>query len=87
MTSTPPEHMRIRVLNADSDFKALFSMFYSTSQRIDLYSNNSFVDPANAEYNENGDMVLIEPTQANLNSFMPTLYSPTGTNFFYKVNI
>jgi hypothetical protein len=84
LTSTPPNQLRFRILNADSSFKVRLSMYYSTSNRVDLYRNGRFVEPTNADY-VNGNMVLRDP-QSNLNSFMPTLNSPSGTNLMYRLD-
>ncbi len=58
-------------------------MYYFTSQRIDLYMNDTFVNATNALY-LNGKMTIQDPA-ANLNAFMPNpTSSPTGTNLYYK---
>ena len=83
LSSTAPKQLRFRIVNADDSFNVRLSMYYFSSQRIDLYVNNTFTDPSNAEY-KNGDMVLKETTKANRNSFMPTPQSKVGANFFDK---
>ena len=82
LTAKPPTQLRFRVLNADASFKALLTMYYYTSQRIDLYMNDSFVNATNAVYLD-GKMTIQDPSQ-NLTKFMPTINSPVGTNLFYK---
>jgi hypothetical protein len=81
-TSTPPNQLRFRILNADSNFRVRLSMHYSTSNRVDLYKNSKFVEPTNAEY-VNGNMVLRDP-QNNLAALMPTVNSSSGTNLMYR---
>jgi hypothetical protein len=83
LTSTPPTQLRFRLINADSSFKIRLSMYYSTSNRIDLYKNGAFVAPTNAAYT-NGNMILIEPNVTNINNIMPSYSSPSGTNLYYK---
>ncbi len=82
LTAKPPTQLRFRVLNADSSFKALLTMYYYTSQRIDLYMNDSFANATNAVYVD-GRMTIQDPS-SNLTAFMPTVNSPVGTNLFYK---
>ena len=48
LTSTPPYELRFRILNADENFKIRLSMFYCTSQRIDLYLNGVYVPSTNS---------------------------------------
>ncbi len=59
-------------------------MYYFTSQRIDLYMNDSFVNATNAYWtNPDGRMRMADPSK-NLSSYMPTVNSPVGTNLYYK---
>jgi hypothetical protein len=78
LSSTPPNQLRFRILNADPSFKITISVYYFTSNRIDVYKNDRFVLPTNGYY-ENGFMKFND-TSANLTSFMPTVNSPSGTN-------
>lgn len=64
-SSSPPKKLRFRLLNADANFKIQLSVYYYSSQRIDLYNNDIYIPPTNADY-KNGDMVLKEPTADNL---------------------
>ena len=82
LTATPPKQLRFRVLNADASFKAVLTMSYYTSQRIDLYMDDSFVSATNAVYS-NGQMSLRDSIQ-NLTKFMPTANSPVGSNLYLK---
>lgn len=82
LTSTPPNQLRFRILNADASFKVRLSMHYFSSNRIDLYVNNSFVAPTNAYY-QNGNMFLRDPA-TNINMFKPTYSSAPGSNVFIK---
>lgn len=82
LTATPPTQLRFRVLNADASFKAVITMYYFTSQRIDLYMNDTFVNATNTQY-INGKMTIQDPA-GNLSAFMPTCNSSVGTNLFYK---
>ena len=82
LTATPPTQLRFRVLNADPSFKAVITMYYFTSQRIDLYMNGVFINATNANYKD-GQMTILDPS-GNLSTFMPTVNSPAGSNLYYK---
>lgn len=82
LTGSPTNQLRFRILNADANFKVRLSMYYSTSQRIDLYLNNTFINATNA-VDQNGKMVLKDP-ESNMASFMPHYSNKSGTNFFNK---
>ena len=82
-SSNPPKQLRFRILNGDASFKIKLSVYYFSSQRLDLYKNDVFITPTNAEY-VSGDMVLKKPTVDNLNTLMPTIKSNVGENFYYK---
>ncbi len=85
LTSTPPDKLRFRILNADMNFKVRLSMYYFTSMRIDLYLNGVYINPTNA-YSLNGKIALINITN-NLTAFMPTYSNSSGANLFYKKQI
>ncbi|CAF0710276.1 unnamed protein product [Brachionus calyciflorus] len=78
LTSTPPKQLRFRILNADLSFKTKISVYYSTSNRVDVYKNDRLVDATNSYYKDG--KLYFNDTSSNLNSFMPTLLSPSGTN-------
>ena len=82
LTGSPPNQLRFRILNADATFKVKLSVYYSTSQRLDLYKNNTFQNATNAVY-INGAMTLQDPS-TDLDTFMPNLTSPAGSNLYYK---
>jgi parallel beta-helix repeat protein len=75
LTSTPPDMLRMTILNADSSFKVRLSMHYSVQQRIDLYKNGNFLDPTNAKY-FNGKMQLNNPVP--IEKYMPTYSNVSG---------
>lgn len=81
-TSTQPNQFRFRILNSDSSFKVRLSMHYFTSQRIDLYKNDQFINASNAVY-LNGRMTITDPNK-NITKYMPTYMSPSGTYLYYK---
>ena len=81
LTSTPPEKLRMRILNADSTFKISLSMTYSVSQRIDLYKDSTYVEPSNS-YFVQGAMQLRSPTPRSL--YVPTYQNTSGSNVFIK---
>jgi hypothetical protein len=85
LTSTPPSNLRFRLMDADGTFKVRLSMFYQTSNRIDLYQNSKYVPPTNARFTNN-IMTLIDPKVTNIsnNQYMPTYSNASGTNLFVK---
>lgn len=84
LTGNPPSQLRFRILNADSSFKAKISMYYFTSQRIDVYKDDIFQNATNALY-LNGKMTIQDPS-SNIASYMPSYSNVSGTNLYYKVD-
>lgn len=84
MTSTPPEKIRFRILNADSSFKIRLSLYYSTSRRVDLYKNDTFVLATNGYYS-NGNLLFKSP-DLNISSYMPSYLNQSGVNFFSQTD-
>ena len=86
LTSTPPDILRFRILNADSAYKIRFSMYYFTSMRIDVYKNGVYVPPTNAYYI--GSNMVLKNVTNNLTSYMmPTHTSASGQNLFHNHRI
>ncbi|GCB65056.1 hypothetical protein scyTo_0007633, partial [Scyliorhinus torazame] len=58
------------------------AIYYSTSQRLEVYVNNNFVAPTNVEWDvDHSDFTLKGPTYEG--EFIPKLDSPvTGANYF-----
>jgi hypothetical protein len=83
LTATPPNQLRFRLLNADASYKIQLGMYYFTSQRIDLYRNDTFINATNAVY-VNGAMQLQDPTP--LSSYMPTYSNASGSNLYVKAD-
>ena len=77
-TSTPPKQLRFRLLDADPSYKIRLSMHYFTSNRIDVYKNDTFIKPTNG-YDLNGKLQLTDTT-GRLSDFMPHYLNASGTN-------
>ena len=58
LSSTPPQQLRFRLLDADAAYQVTLAMFYSTSQRVDVYKDNSLVAPVNAVFDDNRHIIL-----------------------------
>jgi hypothetical protein len=82
LTGNPPTQLRFRLLYANANFKTLLSMHYFTSMRIDVYVNDKYVAPTNAEF-KNGQMTVKDPN-SNLASYMPTYANASGSNLYLK---
>ncbi|CAF0939901.1 unnamed protein product, partial [Brachionus calyciflorus] len=82
LSSSPPKQLRFRLINSDPNFKIRISMCYFSSNRIDVYKNDSFVLPTNGYYEE-GKMKF-NVTTNNLDLFMPTVLSKSGTNLVVR---
>lgn len=82
LTSTPPNQLRFRILNADKTFKIRVSMYYFSSNRIDVYANGTLIPSTNSYY-QNGNMLLTDPS-TNMGLYMPSFMNASGTNLFIK---
>ena len=77
LSSTTPNHMRFRLLNADSTIKTTLALYYSSLQQIDVYANDIFIPPTNRDANFSFLMLLDQPNGV-------TLTSIAGSNFFNR---
>lgn len=64
------------------NFKIRISVYYSSPNRIDVYKNEKFIDPTNAQYVD-GKLSLKDPTD-NLEFYKPSLANVSGTNLAVK---
>jgi hypothetical protein len=78
-TSTPPNKLRFRILNANGTFKIRLSMTYSTSNNIIVYKNDRLVDPTNAD-RSTGSLIL-KDSQGAVDQYMPVIGDLAGTNY------
>ncbi|CAF2873113.1 unnamed protein product [Rotaria sp. Silwood2] len=77
LTSTTPNHIRFRLLNADSLIRTLLALYYNSLQQIDVYANGVYVSPTNRNPNSSYLMLLDQPSGI-------TYASPAGSNFFNR---
>ncbi|CAF1327808.1 unnamed protein product [Rotaria sordida] len=75
LSSTPPRHIRFRLLNADSTIKCVLALRYDSLQQIDVYANTMYIPPTNRDLRAPGLMLLDQPNNV-------TLLSPSGSNYF-----
>lgn len=83
LTSTPPEQLRFRVIQATSSFKIRISMKYTTPNNIDVYKGSIIIQPKNAYMSPYGKVLLKDP-MGNLSAFMPNLNDPAGSNYMNR---
>lgn len=76
-SSTPPKHLRFRILNADGAFRCILAIYYYSLQQIDVYSNTLYVPPTNRDLRSPSLMLLDQTGNVSLSS-------PAGTNFFNR---
>ena len=80
LTGTPPNQLRFRIIQSNSNFKIRLSMSYTTSNNINVYNGVNLVQPTNADFST-GKLTLKDP-QGNSNQYMPAIGATIGTNFF-----
>ncbi|XP_068094022.1 fibrocystin-L-like isoform X1 [Hyperolius riggenbachi] len=79
-TSTSPQSLRLKLLNIDNTKAVLVGIYYSNPQRLDVYVNNSYVDPKNINW-KGSDFTFLAPSYQG--QYMPQLNSSVnGENFF-----
>ncbi|CAF3592631.1 unnamed protein product [Rotaria sordida] len=77
LSSTTPEHMRFRLLNADSSIRTSLALYYNSLQQIDVYANDVYVEPTNRAQNFSFLMLLDQPSGI-------TYASRPGSNYFNR---
>ncbi|XP_068094025.1 fibrocystin-L-like [Hyperolius riggenbachi] len=81
-TSTSPQKLRLKLLNADNTKAVRVGIYYSNPQRLDVYVNNIYINPTNINW-KGSDYTLLAPTYQG--QYMPQLSSTiNGDNYFDK---
>ncbi|CAF4619122.1 unnamed protein product, partial [Rotaria magnacalcarata] len=78
LTSTTPNHIRFRLLNADSSIKTILALYYNSLQQVDVYANDAYISPTNKAQNFTNLILLDQSNGVTLSSTTP------GTNFFNR---
>ncbi|CAF0745209.1 unnamed protein product [Adineta steineri] len=77
LSSTTPNDMRFRLLNADATIKVSLALYYTSLQQIDVYANNVYVPPTNIDTSYSYLMLKDIPSGV-------TYGSGAGTNYFNR---
>nr|DBA24045.1 TPA: hypothetical protein GDO54_011748 [Pyxicephalus adspersus] len=79
-SSVSPQNLRLKLLNTDNTKCVLVGIFFSNPQRLDVYVNNTYINPTNIEW-KGSDFTFKSPTYKG--QYMPQLSSAVnGENFF-----
>jgi hypothetical protein len=78
LTSTTPNQIRFRLLNADATIRTSLALYYSSLQQIDVYANSVYVAPTNQDRSFTQFLMLLDQPNG------VTLSSLAGTNFFNR---
>lgn len=73
--SSPPNRARYRIIDGDSQFKAIISIYYGAEKQVDVYANEQFIPPTNFDTSASSYLLLDRPNNV-------TLVSPSGSNYF-----
>lgn len=75
LSSTQPNQIRFRILNADARIKVILALRYDSLQQIDVYLNDTYVSPTNRDSSYSFLMLTDQPNNV-------TFASPAGSNYF-----
>ncbi|XP_060573258.1 fibrocystin-L-like isoform X2 [Ruditapes philippinarum] len=81
LSSVTPKHMRYRLLNASPSEAIKFTLWYSKSNRLDVYVDNEYVMPTNGRTDSKGRFITSTPKG---NEYEPYIANGTGANYFDK---
>ncbi|CAF5126945.1 unnamed protein product, partial [Rotaria magnacalcarata] len=71
LTSTTPNHIRFRLLNADSSIKTILALYYNSLQQVDVYANDVYISPTNKAQNFTNLILLDQSNGVTLSSTTP----------------
>ena len=80
-TGTAPQHLRLHYfLAVDTTKPVRLAIYFGLQQRYDVYHESVFLQPSNAEVDNNNKVTYKSPKTKG--QFLPTAASPSGANFF-----
>ncbi len=78
LTSTTPNQIRFRLLNADTSIRVSLGLYYSSLQQIDVYANDTYIAPTNKDPSFTQFLMLLDQPNG------VSLASIAGANFFNR---
>ena len=78
LSSTTPNHMRFRVLNAGTTLAVKLGLYYQSLQQVDVYVNDVYVPPTNKDPAFTQYLMLTDAPDG------VAITSPVGTNYFNR---
>ncbi|XP_067950541.1 fibrocystin-L-like [Watersipora subatra] len=82
MTGSNPQHTRFYMLQADNSHKINLAVYYHSPMRLDLFANDVYIYPKNAEIESDGDYKLLE-SSASPSEYIPNVDTDAhGQNYF-----
>ncbi|XP_069115426.1 fibrocystin-L-like [Argopecten irradians] len=85
-TGVSPQAVRFHLPMAAPEVKVLVSLYCSSTNKLEVLLNDKLVHPKNSKL-EDGNVVILPPTQNENMDFTPSLADPCGTNFLNGQNM
>ncbi|XP_041477742.1 fibrocystin-L-like isoform X1 [Lytechinus variegatus] len=80
-SGTNPQGLRLYFLNADDSQTMVVGIWYANPQKLDVYSNDAYILPNNAEYDDDNKLTWRRPQTPG--QFRPSVSSTVnGENYF-----
>ena len=83
LTSTNPQNFALHLLNSDDDQGIVVRIVYTTSQRLDVFVDDKYVPPKNAELLQ--DQNLKYSSDLPVTNYYPVMSDPNGANFYDSI--
>ncbi|XP_002740339.1 fibrocystin-L-like [Saccoglossus kowalevskii] len=80
-TGTNPQNLRFHLLNADDDETVRIDMWGANSQRLDVYRNDAYIAPTNAQLSGSSFTWLPRNPSLPDDQYLPTIGGSSGQNF------
>ncbi|XP_006825958.1 fibrocystin-L-like [Saccoglossus kowalevskii] len=80
-TGTNPQNLRFHLLNADDDETVRIDLWGANPQRLDVYRNNVYIAPTNAQLSGSSFTWLPRNPSLPDDQYLPTIGGSSGQNF------
>lgn len=81
-TGTTPKNLRMHLLNVNASESVRVAIYYSNSEKLDVYNGDEYIRPENEIQDSDGNWITQAPPSDNLQLYHPSLSGAHGANYF-----
>jgi len=85
-TGTTPKNLRMHLLNVNATDSMRVAIYYSNSERLDVYNGADYIRPLDSVQDADGNWITQSPPEDNPQLYHPSMSGSHGDNYFDRTN-